>query len=136
MSEAAEQAAYFQWAAYIPAMRWAFHIPNGGSRNKIEAANLKRQGVKAGVSDIFLPLPRGGYHGLFIEMKVGRNKPTEKQREFIAFAKNEGYAAVVCYSAEEAIVVTKKYLKGDLKCRKSQKQISTANIPSVPIGNS
>ena len=110
--EAAEQTAYFEWAAYIPQLRWAFHIPNGGSRNKIEAANLKRQGVKAGVSDIFIPLPCGGYHGLFIEMKYGKNKPTEKQAEFMAFVKHEGYAAHVCYSATEAIEVTNRYLKG------------------------
>ena len=108
--EAAEQIAYFKWAAYIPELRWAFHIPNGGSRNKIEAVNLKRQGVKSGVSDIFIPLARGGYHGLFIELKVGRNKPTDNQLEFINVMKKEGYAASVCYGAEAAIAVTRQYL--------------------------
>ena len=57
-----------------------FHIPNGGSRNKLEASNLKKQGVKAGVPDLFLPVGRGSYHGLFIELKSAKisrlkNKP-------------------------------------------------------------
>lgn len=113
MSEATEQAAYFEWAAYIPELRWAFHIPNGGSRNKIEAANLKRQGVKAGVSDIFIPVSRNGYHGLFIEMKVGRNKPTTNQMEFLHEMREAGYAVAVCYGADEAIKVTRQYLSGE-----------------------
>lgn len=110
MSEAQEQTAYFEWAAYIPELAWAYAIPNGGKRDKREAANLKRQGVKAGVSDIFVPLPRGVYHGLYIEMKVGRNKPTEKQTEFLEYARGQGYAVAVCYGADEAIAVTRRYL--------------------------
>lgn len=109
--EAAEQAVLFRWAAFDKRLKWMFHIPNGGSRNKIEAANLKRQGVKAGVSDIFLPIPNKKYHGLFIEMKAGKNKPTEKQKEFIKDMTKNGYACAVCYGAENAINCVKEYLK-------------------------
>lgn len=82
--EADQQRKLFQWTTFIrteyPEVDLMFHIPNGGSRNKLEAANLKRQGVKAGVPDLFLPVSRGGYHGLFIELKYGKtsqpkNKP-------------------------------------------------------------
>ena len=66
--EAEEQAALFRWALLsrgrIPELDLLFHIPNGGSRHPREAANLKRQGVKAGVPDLFLPIARGKYHGL------------------------------------------------------------------------
>lgn len=52
--EAMEQAALFQWAFTVrqtfPELRLMYHIPNGGKRNRFEAANLKRQGVKAGGS--------------------------------------------------------------------------------------
>ena len=113
--EAQEQAAYFEWAAYVPQLKWAHAIPNGGRRDKIEAANLKRQGVKAGVSDIFIPVPCGGFHGLYIELKVGKNKPSEKQTEFQKDMLKAGYLTAVCYGAEEAIEVTKKYLKGEIK---------------------
>lgn len=108
--ESEEQSALFQWAAYIPELKWMFAVPNGGSRNQREARNLKRQGVKAGVSDIFLPLARGGYHGLFIEMKVGKNKPSDKQVEFINYANGQGYAAFVCYGFREAQTAITKYL--------------------------
>lgn len=109
--EAQEQEAYFEWAQYIPDLKWAHAIPNGGRRDKIEAANLKRQGVKAGVSDIFIPVPRGKYHGLYIEMKVGKNKPSKEQKEFLCDMQNQGYAVALCYGCEEAIKVTEKYLK-------------------------
>lgn len=88
-----------------------FHIPNGGSRNKLEAANLKRQGVKAGVPDLFLPVSRGGYHGLFIELKCGKNKTTAKQNEWLKNLSEQGYAVSVCYGCNEAIKKILKYLK-------------------------
>ena len=89
-----------------------FAVPNGGSRNKIEAANLKRQGVKAGVPDIFLPLPRNGFHGLFIEMKTKGNKCSEAQNGYIAEMALQGYKVAVCYGADEAINEIKSYLGG------------------------
>ena len=58
MSEAQEQAAVIQWCDIrrIP----VFHVPNGGSRDKREAANLKRQGGRAGAPDLVVPVARGG----------------------------------------------------------------------------
>ena len=116
-SESAEQTNLFRWAAYeqnsYPELKLMFHIPNGGSRNKLEAANLKRQGVKAGVPDICLPVARGNYHGLFIEMKnaSGKNKATDKQKEWIQDLNRQGYMAIVCYGWQEASEVLKKYMR-------------------------
>lgn len=116
--EAREQQALFAWSALsvgkYPELALLYHIPNGGSRNKIEAANLKRQGVKAGVPDICLPVARGGYHGLYIELKAGRNKATEKQRQWLTALEREGYQAVVCYGWEVAKKAIEDYLKGAL----------------------
>lgn len=112
--EAAEQEKLFRWAAYMesrfPALGLLHHIPNGGSRNVLEAANLRRQGVKAGVPDVCLPVPSSGRHGLYIEMKYGKSKPTEKQRAWLTALKNQGYAVAVCYSWEQAQTVICKYL--------------------------
>lgn len=113
--EAAEQSTLIDWSlryrGKYPGLGLLFHIPNGGSRNTAEAANLKRQGVKAGVPDLFLPVPRGGYHGLFIEMKYGKNKPTLAQREWMAALNEQGYLAVVCYGFEDARDTIEHYLK-------------------------
>lgn len=115
ISESQEQINLFQWAnlqfCKIPELKLLFHIPNGGKRNIVTARRLKAEGVKAGVPDLFLPVPRGGFHGLFIEMKAGKNKTTEKQDVWIADLKQQGYKVVVCYGCEEAITEIKKYLK-------------------------
>ena len=97
-----------QHRAYRP---YCFAIPNGGSRHPIEAANLKRQGVTAGVPDIFCAIPREPYHGLFIEFKAGKNKLTDVQREAIELFRSAGYRCEVCYSLEEAIEIFNKYEK-------------------------
>lgn len=87
-----------------------FHIPNGGSRNKIEAAHLKRQGVRAGVPDLMLPVAKHGYNGLFIEMKVGYNKPTENQEKWIELLSKNGYLVKTCWGAKEAINLITNYI--------------------------
>lgn len=113
-TEADEQKALMQWAKWqegrYPELKLLYHCPNGGTRNKLEAANLKRQGVKAGVPDLFLPVPRSPKHGLFIEMKVGRNKCTDNQKKWIRKLLEQGYEVKVCYSCEEAIQIIKRYL--------------------------
>ena len=84
MTEHDEQAALFQWAelmaAQIPELRLMFAIPNGGHRHIGVARKLKAEGVKPGVPDIFLPVARNKFHGLFIEMKFGRGRLTKEQK--------------------------------------------------------
>ena len=113
-TEAEEQTALFQWAQLmekqLPPLTMMYAVPNGGSRNKLEAANLKRQGVKAGVPDICLAYPSGGFHGLYIEMKVGKNKTSENQNKWLENLMRVGYATAVCYSCNEAITAIRKYL--------------------------
>lgn len=114
-SEATEQEAVLQWCSWqqgrYPELGLLYHIPNGGSRNTLEAANLKRQGVKAGVPDLCLPVPKNGWHGLYIEMKYGRNKATVKQREWLDALRRQGYYAAVCYGAQEAEELIAGYLQ-------------------------
>lgn len=109
--ESDEQIAVVTYCEYrkIP----VFHIPNGGSRNKIEAANLKKQGVRAGVPDLCIPVSRKGYHGLFIEMKAGRNKATETQKQWIELLNKNGYLATVCNGAGEAINTIENYFSNE-----------------------
>ena len=113
-SEATEQEALITWCRIFesryPELEMIYHVPNGGSRNRIEAANLKRQGGKAGVPDLCLPVPKDGYHGLYIEMKFGKNKTTKDQEEWLKRLSQYGYKTAVCYGAEEAREVIKEYI--------------------------
>jgi len=90
-------------------------VPNGGNRNVREAHRLKKQGVKSGVSDIFLPIPVGDYHGMFIEMKRrkvdGPSKASKKQQDFLDTMNATGYYAMVCHGADHAIAEIKEYLE-------------------------
>ena len=82
--EAREQEALFRWVAFarsgMPDLDMLYHIPNGGSRNRKEAYNLKLQGVRAGVPDLCLPVARGKFHGLYIELNTARtSRPLYKR---------------------------------------------------------
>lgn len=88
-----------------------YAIPNGGKRDPIEGAHLKQQGVKAGVPDICLPVARGNYHALYIELKVGKNKPSEKQKNYIGNLNKDENLAVVCYGFDEARKQIEEYLQ-------------------------
>lgn len=109
-----EQATLIQWcnlqSCKYSELKMIFAIPNGGYRNKGEARKLKATGTKSGVPDLFLPVPRSQKYGLFIEMKVGRNKCTDNQKKWIRALMEQGYEVKVCYSCEEAIQVIKRYL--------------------------
>ena len=125
-TEHAHQTALFCWAAAnqarFPELRWMHAIPNGGLRSKAQAGKLKAEGVKSGVPDVFLPVARGKYHGLYIEMKKpalqpvrgGRGGVSDEQSEFIAAARANGYAAAVCYSWDHAKNLICRYLDENL----------------------
>lgn len=114
--EADYQVALFRWVNFKinqgdERYKLIFHVPNGGSRHKLEAINLKRQGVKAGVADIFVDIPAKNAHGLRIELKAGRNKVSPAQKEFLELEAANGYKVAVCYGTEEAIKTIEEYLK-------------------------
>lgn len=120
-SESAHQTALFCWAALArpryPELEWLHAIPNGGSRgsNQRDAmrvgAKMKAEGVKKGVSDICLPVKRGPWSGLYIEMKKrGSGKVSEEQSAFGAFVQVQGFGFVVCYTWIEARDAIEAYL--------------------------
>ena len=87
-----------------------FAIPNGGRRGKIEASIMKGEGVTAGVADLFLSATNARYYGFYIEMKIGKGKQTDKQREFQLKAEKAGYKYEVCRSFEQFIEIINDYL--------------------------
>lgn len=116
-TEHSEQAALFFWAvlnkARWPTLRWLYAIPNGGGRSPVEGARLKAEGVKKGVSDVCLPAPSRGYHGIYIEMKRkdGTIKDVKlEQGEFLEFVQSQGYYGCVCFGWEQASKTLEWYL--------------------------
>lgn len=87
-----------------------FAIPNGGLRHKATAGRLKAEGVKAGVPDICLPVPRPPYAGLYIEMKVAGRPPSSEQATWLAALNELGYLALVCDGFEAARAAIEGYL--------------------------
>jgi len=81
---------------------WA-HVPNGGSRNVIEASKLKAMGTKKGVPDILIFEPKGIYNGMAIELKVGKNKISEHQKYWLEELASRGWCCVICYDLEEVV---------------------------------
>lgn len=115
-TEHQEQVSLFQWADAMqgtyPVLRWMYAVPNGGKRNKVVAAKLKREGVRSGVSDVVLPCAKQGFHGLYIEMKRTKDGKTSKeQKEWLEYLLEAGYLAVVCKGWEEAKETIERYLK-------------------------
>lgn len=107
-SEDSEQEAVIE---YCDLMRIpVVHIPNEGKRSVAYEMRMKRMGLRSGFPDLFVPLARGKYHGLFIEMKYGKNKLTTNQKEWLGTLSSNGYACLVCYSAGDAIDIIDQYI--------------------------
>jgi hypothetical protein len=87
------------------------HFANERKCSELEGKILKRMGVKKGVSDLFLALPLNGKSGLWIELKVGNNKPSQEQKEFLARKIIRGYDAMCVYGAKTAKEIIITYLK-------------------------
>lgn len=87
-----------------------FAIPNGGSRNKIEAARLNGEGVTAGVADLILLKSNRFYGALCIEMKTPTGTQSREQKEWQRATENAGNKYVICRSLEDFIHEINDYL--------------------------
>ena len=111
-----EQMLLIQWADWNlgkwPELALLFHIPNGGRRSAAEAGRFRAMGVKKGVPDLFLPVARGGFHGLFIEMKRRRGGSlSPEQGDWLEALRGEGYRALRCDGWEQARDALVEYLE-------------------------
>lgn len=105
---------------HIKLMDWArsrediepfiFHFANQRRCSVQEGRKLKRMGVKRGVSDFFVCCPRGGFAGLWIELKAGDGKPTKEQLDFINLMGSQGYLAMWRVGYESARLEIENYI--------------------------
>lgn len=127
MREAGHQKALFQWAEISrnihPELRWLHSVPNGAHVTPVQAKVLLAEGLRAGVPDIFLDVPRAHFHGLRIELKAPEQRDakgtiakrkgaaSDLQKEWLTHYRNNGYAAFVAYGWEDAQDKILMYLK-------------------------
>ena len=114
--ESEEQITLFKWARLqsgkYPELSLLYHVPNGGSRHRAEAARLQAEGVKAGVPDLCLPVARGGFHGLYIELKrVRGSRTSDLQVGWMESLMKQGYCVALCKGWEQAAQTIIEYLE-------------------------
>lgn len=126
MSEHSEQVQIFTWALGAgkrPGMciRWPelellYAVPNAAKRSDKGRIYMYKEGLRSGVPDMCLPVPRHVYHGLYIELKVDKNKPTKNQEWWLEKLEEQGYYTIARWGALDAIQTLEWYL----------------NLPKVP----
>lgn len=108
------QCTLFAWADLMksryPELGLMYANPNGGYRPKKTGADLKKSGTKSGIPDVTLPVPRRGFHGMYLELKVGRNRPSETQEAWFDALTRQGYRVEVAWGSEAAIQAVCDYL--------------------------
>lgn len=123
-SEHSEQATVIDWCnrnlyAY-PELDLIYAIPNQGvgSSNPevrrigfIHQRKMIAEGLKKGMPDLCLPVGRGGYFGLYIEMKRKSGAASKEQKKIMPALIENNYNVVLCKSSESAINVIKAYLQ-------------------------
>ena len=88
------------------------HSPNEGQRHPAVGAKLKRHGMKAGFPDVAIYDPfefaYTEWNGLAIELKVGKNKPTQSQLIWHHKLRGCGWRVEVCRTLDEVLYVLSK----------------------------
>lgn len=98
---------------YPVAAKLIYHVPNGGHRHVSVGKELKKQGVRAGVPDLVLPMARGGFFGLYIEFKAKAPYDaavSPAQDAYLQALTDQGYLAIVCRGHVDAIEAIRAYL--------------------------
>jgi hypothetical protein len=108
-----------------PDLHWLFHAANGGNRDAATAGKMKAMGVRRGVPDLLLPVPRGRFCGLAIELKVWkgsplpadpsdptkyRTMPSANQLDWLSHLTTAGWSTSVQWGAHAAIEALREYL--------------------------
>mgnify|MGYP000064104520 CR=1 FL=1 len=92
-------------------LRLIYSHTNGARMARGVANKLKASGAKAGIPDLFLPIPNGEYHGLYIELKRIKNSTTSLiQKKWLGLLIQQGYQALVCFGAIDAQAAITNYL--------------------------
>jgi hypothetical protein len=115
MSESDQQMVIIEWAhlqsGQHPELMLLFGTMNGIRLTIGAAKKAKALGMNKGCPDLWLPVPRKGFHGLVIELKDGDNKLTPEQVDWLDALNYYGYNASCCWGAGDAIQCISEYLE-------------------------
>jgi len=112
LSEREIQKMVIAWADLQPELKGrVIHIPNEGKRSIVGGFLAKKEGLRPGVSDLLIPIARGGYIGMWIELKSKSGKVSDVQRSFMADMETLGYMTTVCRSFDRAVHVISSYMR-------------------------
>ena len=113
-SESALQQQCLKWFAFqypkLAEQGLLFSIPNGANKSIAQAMKFKREGLVSGIPDLMLAVPKGIYHGLFIEMKAAKGKPSANQIKMIGKLRDQYYYVDIINSFEQFTSLINKYL--------------------------
>ena len=104
------QCACVQWFRLAYPKFLIYSIPNARKVSKVQGARLVSEGVVSGLPDLHIPIAKKGFHGLYIEMKARKNKPSPNQITIMDKLRNEGYKCAVCWNLDEFMKEVKDYL--------------------------
>lgn len=122
MSEHDEQVALIEWAQsqinIYPELQLLYAVPNQGGAGRaaiIRGQKMKREGMRKGVPDLCLPISRGNFLTLYIEMKdVGsKGRLSPEQTLWVSLLSEAGHNVQVCHGFEEAMNTLINYLRLD-----------------------
>jgi hypothetical protein len=120
-TEKQEQRALVKWLSLHPQLKdYYCKNNNEGKRTPQQTHNLKLEGLRPGVSDLFIPYPSrtGKYPGLWLEVKRNMHYPPSakktttwlQQIEWIERMKSVGFAGEFCYGWEAGKKIIETYL--------------------------
>ena len=112
------QVSLFNWAELVrstyPELRLMRGSMNGVYLSPAQAGKAKAAGMKKGEPDVMLPVRRGRYSGISIELKYGENTPTREQLDYGKMLEDQGWYVTYSWDWQEAAAIIQKYLDGKL----------------------
>lgn len=106
---------FFDWVSWQekinPTYSLIYHIENERKCSQFAGKIRKQKGVRKGVPDVCVAVPRGEFHGMYVELKIKPNKLSPDQRAMMTLLHGQGYCVRVAWSGDELINLVKEYLK-------------------------
>lgn len=113
ISEESIHLSLMEWIAINPLTKpykdFFLHYPSEGKRSPRYGKLMKDLGMRKGVSDLFIAIPRHGYGGAWIELKSACGNLKKEQKQFLEDMHQQNFFASACWSFDDAVKVIAWY---------------------------